>query len=92
MQPVLVEERTHCPRGHDLQVYGYYFGTNQRCGLCNRRKTSHVPEQPVGKRINEECAEARDRGTSSHYAALRMVSRIGRTSTESLLPPRKGEK
>lgn len=92
MLPVLPKERTHCPRGHDLQVYGYYFGTNQRCGLCNRRKTSHLPEQPAGKKINEECAKTGSRWTSGYYAAPRTVSRSAQVSTECLLPLQKSGK
>jgi hypothetical protein len=37
MKPTLVKDRTYCPKGHDLRTYGYYFGTNQRCRVCNRR-------------------------------------------------------
>ena len=37
MKPTLVKDRTHCPKGHDLGIHGYYFGSNQRCRACNRR-------------------------------------------------------
>jgi len=33
----IVFDRTHCPQGHDLRVHGYFFGTNRRCGICNRK-------------------------------------------------------
>ena len=36
MKPTLVKDRTHCSKGHDLRIHGYYFGTNQRCQVCNR--------------------------------------------------------
>ena len=38
MKPTLVKDRTHCPKGHDLRIHGYYFGNNQHCRACNRRK------------------------------------------------------
>jgi hypothetical protein len=37
MKPTLVKDRTHCSKGHDLGIHGYYFGSNQRCRACNRR-------------------------------------------------------
>ena len=37
MKPTLVKDRTHCAKGHDLRIHGYYFGSNQRCRACNRR-------------------------------------------------------
>src|SRR5947209_19372503 len=43
MNPTLVKDRTHCPKGHDLRVHGYYFGANQRCRLCNRRRIKAGP-------------------------------------------------
>jgi hypothetical protein len=36
MKPTVVKNRTQCPKGHDLRIHGYYFGTNQRCRACNR--------------------------------------------------------
>jgi len=48
-----VKDRTHCPKGHDLRIHGYYFGTNQRCRACNRRA---VREEHSGlkNQISEE--------------------------------------
>jgi hypothetical protein len=43
MKPTLVKDRTHCPKGHDLRLHGYYFGTNQRCRACNRRRVRDEP-------------------------------------------------
>ena len=53
MKPTLVKDRTHCPKGHDLRIHGYYFGTNQRCRACNRRA---VREEHSGlkNQISEE--------------------------------------
>jgi hypothetical protein len=55
MNPTLVKDRTHCPKGHDLRIHGYYFGANQRCRICNRRRVKvehsgaengHGPKRP----------------------------------------------
>ena len=35
MKPTLVKDCTHRPKGHDLRIHGYYFGSNQRCRACN---------------------------------------------------------
>ncbi len=43
MKPTLVKNRTHCLKGHDLRFHGYYFGSNQRCRVCNRRKVGDGP-------------------------------------------------
>ena len=53
MKPTLVKDRTHCPKGHDLGIHGYYFGSNQRCRACNRRA---VREEHSGlkNQISEE--------------------------------------
>jgi hypothetical protein len=53
MKPTLVKDRTHCPKGHDLRIHGYYFGSNQRCRACNRRA---VREEHSGlkNQISEE--------------------------------------
>ncbi len=40
MKSVLIRERTHCPKGHDLRIHGYYFGSSQRCRECNRRSVA----------------------------------------------------
>jgi hypothetical protein len=47
MNPTLVKDRTHCPKGHDLRIHGYYFGTNQRCGACNRRRAPDRNSTPA---------------------------------------------
>jgi hypothetical protein len=53
MKPTLVKDRTHCLKGHDLRIHGYYFGSNQRCRACNRRA---VREEHSGlkNQISEE--------------------------------------
>ena len=45
MKPTLVKDRTHCAKGHDLRIHGYYFGSNQRCRACNRRG---IRDEPSG--------------------------------------------
>jgi hypothetical protein len=49
MKPTLVKDRTHCPKGHDLNIHGYYFGTNQRCRACNRRRVRDQ-ESGIGRK------------------------------------------
>ena len=52
MNPTLLKSRTHCPKGQDLSIHGYYFGTNQRCGACNRKtptNRSSTTEKPTQK-------------------------------------------
>jgi hypothetical protein len=53
MKPTLVKDRTHCPKGHDLRIHGYYFGTNQRCRACNRRAVSEE-HSGLKNQISEE--------------------------------------
>jgi hypothetical protein len=48
MNPTWLKTRTHCPKGHDLSIYGYYFGTNQRCEICNR--SSPVSQRSMPKK------------------------------------------
>lgn len=65
MNPTLQKNRTHCNKGHDLRIHGYYFGTNQRCRECNRRgrggnlgSKSHMAQRSAksGKLIDVEAA------------------------------------
>jgi hypothetical protein len=53
MKPTLVKDRTHCSKGHDLRIHGYYFGTNQRCQVCNRggyKQLAPLPPRPTKDR------------------------------------------
>jgi hypothetical protein len=55
MNPTLVKDRTHCPKGHDLRIHGYYFGGNQRCRVCNRRRVK-VGHSELKNQVSEERA------------------------------------
>src|ERR1700733_6745321 len=60
MNPTLVKDRTHCPKGHDLRIHGYYFGANQRCRICNSRPV-RVRQSGTKNQVSEERTSNVDR-------------------------------
>ncbi|RXS95180.1 hypothetical protein [Silvibacterium dinghuense] len=42
MKPTIAKDRTHCPKGHDLLIHGFYFGSSQRCRECNRQNAARL--------------------------------------------------
>jgi hypothetical protein len=67
MKPTLVKDRTHCAKGHDLRVHGYYFGSNQRCRACNRRgvrgEDTGLKNQMSGERVISASSQSRESQT-----------------------------